>query len=77
MNMLTGDEEYLMDMITGLPQLMIWDEYVERTKNITSDLIVYGACVDFGIFHRIYPDINFKFFCDCDKNKKMVGLERQ
>lgn len=70
---LTDDYKFVAQMIESLPQKKNVDELMEKTGQVSGQLIVYGAGNDFKLLNRLYPDFSFKYLCDRDSCKQKNG----
>ena len=70
---LTGDYNYINQMILSLPQKKELDEAVKKCRIYSEQLVVWGAGNDLHILLNLYPDFPVRILCDRDKLKQQNG----
>jgi len=70
---LTGDYTNIQQIIDELPQKKVLDNAIEKCKHYVERLVVYGVGNELLLLESLYPDVEFRFFCDRNEKKQQDG----
>lgn len=70
---LTGDYTHIQRIIEAMPQKKNLDNAIDKCRQNLEHLVVYGVGNDLLLLEKLYPNIEFKCFCDRNEKKQQEG----
>lgn len=70
---LTGDYAHIRRIIEELPQKRKLDSAMDVCRRNIGQMVVYGVGNDLLLLERLYPEVEFQFFCDRNEQKQREG----
>ncbi len=66
---LTGNLEHMNKVSRSVLNISVLNKIMEKISKINDKLIVRGAGNDYWVIKEMFPDFDFKYFCDNDPSK--------